>query len=132
MNQLILYPTESGTYWRKPAEPNTGGWELCEVEFVEGPDVWIVRGIGYQSPPVRQDGSWEVYANQWFWYGPTLVLPPFEVKGFSKTDLEATRTPVQQDVQEEIFHGLANGVGSVQTDANAPTGFTASFGCGIE
>jgi len=127
MNQLILYPTESGTYWRKPADPNTGPWELCEVDFVD--DV-VVKVLGY--PACIPQERWFEYAHQWYWYGPTLVLPPFEVKGFSKSDLEATRTPVQQDVQEEIFHGLANGVGSVQTDANAPTGFTASFGCGIE
>ena len=128
MNQLILRPTESGTYWRKPADPNTGPWELCEVEFVDGPDVWVVRGMGWQAPPVPQDGSWEPFADQWYWYGPTLVLPPFEVKSFSKSDMEAVRRPPQ----EELTRGFADGVGVIQTDVGVADGFTTTFGCGIE
>jgi len=128
MNQLILRPTESGTYWRKPADPNSGPWELCEVEFIEGFDSWVVRDMGGQSPPVIQDGSWESFADQWYWYGPTLVLPPFEVRGFSKSDMEAVRRPSQ----EEITHGFADGVGTIQTDVTIPDSFTTSFGCGIE
>lgn len=121
MNQLILYPTESGTYWRKPADPNVGNWELCEVDYVEDQREWIVKVMGY--PGFISHDNWESYANQWYWYGPTLVLPPFEVKGFSKSDLEATRT----NTQEELSHGFANGIGTVQTDATIPDGFTTSF-----
>ena len=123
MNQLILRPEESGTYWRKPAPPNTGPWELCEVEFVD--DV-VVKVMGY--PAFVSPDNWLVYTDQWFWYGPTLVLPPFEVKGFSKSDPEATRT----NTPEELFHGFADGVGTIQTDANVPNGFTASFERGVE
>lgn len=126
MNQLILRPEESGTYWRKPRSPHTGPWELCEVEYVEDQQMWIVKILGH--PATIPHNNWLMYADQWYWYGPTLVLPPFEVKGFSQSDLDATRT----NTPEELFHGFADGVGTIQTDANVPNGFTASFERGVE